>query len=537
MNTRTGQALPAVPTKGMGRYSLKKIAGKGGMGEVWLAEDTDIGRTVALKRMLKARSRQRDQFLHEAQVTGQLEHPGIIPVHELTRDENGEPFYTMKFVHGQTLKEVIADYHAGKTKIAEPVGATAKNGATSDPKSGAASREVEWLRLLNIFLDLCQTMAYAHSKRVIHRDIKPENVMVGAYGETLVLDWGLAKVVGTPDSPDTSEEGIRQSASVLGTVAGTVKGSPFYFAPEVAAGKVNEVDMVSDVYLLGGTLYQILTGHSPREATTITELIDMAKNKQPEAPRKLDPTIPKPLQAICMKALALRKEDRYQSAAALAEDMQRYLAGEPVTAYQENAWERAWRWIKRHRRTLGQAAAAVAFVSLALTAFFMIRAADLRRQESDRVAAKLRNEKRAEQEIETFTKVAEEARYFAANADDDTASALSTEPAKAATKIEEALALADRWGPELLEMPLEEERPRLRQDIYDLLLELAQLKSRPASKDEVRAVKTILDRAATLGNPTRGFYRLRAQTLETLGQGSADDDRKRAEDPDTPTTA
>ena len=151
--------LPAPAPITTERYVFKKFHAKGGMGEVWLAEDTDIGRHVALKRILKGRESQRDQFLQEARVTGQLEHPGVIPVHELSLDENDQPYYVMKFVHGQTLKEVIADYRAGKN-------------------DAVMSRERQLLRLLDIFIDLCQTIAYAHSRGVIHRDIKPENVMV-----------------------------------------------------------------------------------------------------------------------------------------------------------------------------------------------------------------------------------------------------------------------------------------------------------------------------------------------------------------------
>ena len=276
------------------------------------------------------------QFVKEARVTGQLEHPGVIPVHELSLDENEQPYYVMKFVHGKTLKDVIADFHKGL------------------PDAGT-SREVEWLRLLNIFLDLCQTIAYAHSRGVIHRDIKPDNVMVGAYGETLVLDWGLAKVVGEPESADPFAAMQMRDDDTLQTMAGTVKGTPYFFAPEVAAGKVDEVDQVSDVYLLGGTLYNMITNHTPRTGKKISQLLDDAINVPPVPPRTLDPTVPKPLDAICRKALAHQKASRYQTAAALAADVEAYIAGEPVTAYKETPLERAWRKAEEsaHLKALG----------------------------------------------------------------------------------------------------------------------------------------------------------------------------------------
>src|SRR5262249_24773421 len=156
------------------------------MGEIWLAEDSDIGRQVALKKMLKGANPEHiERFLVEARITGQLEHPGIVPVHEVGTNDQGQPYYVMKFVHGRTLKKVIKEYHAPEQPSDVP-------------------REVQRLRLLEIFLDICQTVAYAHSRGVLHRDLKPENVMLGAYGETLVLDWGVAKVLGQPELPAPS---------------------------------------------------------------------------------------------------------------------------------------------------------------------------------------------------------------------------------------------------------------------------------------------------------------------------------------------
>ncbi|MFO0967582.1 MAG: serine/threonine-protein kinase, partial [Gemmataceae bacterium] len=337
----------------LSRYDMKTLAGKGGMGEVWLADDGAIGRPVAIKRMIKGRADQRDRFLMEAQITGQLEHPGVVPVHELGLDDNGQPYYVMKFVQGATLQKVINEYH--------------------DPKTPEADKEVQRLRLLSIFLNLCQTIAYSHSRKIIHRDIKPENVMTGAYGETLVLDWGLAKTIGAPEDA-TAEGAIRASgADTNATMMGAAKGTPTYFSPEAAAGLVHEVDQLSDIYLLGATLYHILTGKPPRHATKIRELIEMAKNTPPAPPRSIKPDVPKPLEAICMKAMAHDRKDRYRTATELAEDMQRYLAGEPVTAYKETFLERTWRWAKKHHKALGRGVAGLLVAAGALVAFLVIQ--------------------------------------------------------------------------------------------------------------------------------------------------------------------
>ncbi len=574
-------AFPTAPPVRTGRYFLKKFHAKGGMGEVWLAEDGDIGRPVALKRMLKGREEHKERFLQEGQVTGQLEHPGVIPVHELGLDENGQPYYVMKFVHGRTLQEVIQAYHKGE---------------------GGEAKEVQRLRLLNIFLNLCQTVAYAHSRGVIHRDIKPDNVMVGAYGETLVLDWGLAKVVGKPEDETNPYAHVHLSGSVesMETMAGSVKGTPTYFAPEVAAGRIEEVDQLSDVYLLGGTLYHILTGKPPRHAGKIKELLELARTKPPEPPRTIKPDIPKALEAICLKAIAHEKKNRYVSATALAEDVQRYLAGEPVSAYQENFFERAWRWVKRHKKALGRTAAAVVIGGIALVAFLMVRAAELEAErklkeeqeqaqrkleaqqlraklefeaeqergrikleaEKERARRKLEEEKkqRAEEarkrkeaefkaqelarqdkariQIKDFRALAEDMRYYAAQADPLTAAAPFFDLAKAEDKGRQALALAQAWGPDLIDMPLEDQRLSLKKELYELAVELAQVKTRQPGAEAAKEILALLNPAARLHAPTKSWYRLRAQALQFLDledKGKADN--QRAQDAAVPVSA
>jgi len=325
---------PRPPAQALcGRYVLKTFYARGGMGEVWLAEDPVIGRPVSLKRILGDRHDQRRRFRVEAQITGRLEHPGVVPVHELSVGAGGEPFYVMKFVQGRTLKRVVEEFHA--------------KGLTG------GARELEQVRLLQMFHSLCQTVAYAHSRGVLHRDLKPENVMLGPYGETILLDWGIAKVMGQADDggggPPGAPAWLGDSLPDTGTHFGAVLGTPSYMSPEVAAGRNDEVDERSDIYLLGATLYEILSGSKPRSAKTVVELLQKAQTEPPRPVRVVNPLVPRALDAVCLKAMAHRKEDRYQTATELAEDVQRFLAGEPVSAHREDALTRAWRWAARRR--------------------------------------------------------------------------------------------------------------------------------------------------------------------------------------------
>lgn len=333
------------------RYVVHGFHARGGVGEIWMAEDAEIGRTVALKRLRPNREEQKDRFLVEAQVTGQLEHPGIVPVHDLGVDEAGRPFYVMSFIHGRMLKDVLAEYH-------------------EDGAAGGESREVRHARLLEIFVKICPTVAYAHHRGVLHRDLKPENVMLGPFGEVLVLDWGMAKLHGQPGQETAEGEGNRPvhltgSGGSTETEAGTVLGSPPYMPPEAAEGRTADADERTDVYLLGATLYHLLTGKPPREGSSVHEIIELARTVAPPPPRRVGADVPKALEAICLKAMAQRKESRYMCVRDLIADMERYLAGAPVSAYPEPMPVRVYRWCKRHRRALVRSL----FAALLLTLF------------------------------------------------------------------------------------------------------------------------------------------------------------------------
>jgi tetratricopeptide (TPR) repeat protein/tRNA A-37 threonylcarbamoyl transferase component Bud32 len=531
-----GGAKPtAAPAERCGRYVLKHFHAKGGMGEIWMAEDPEIGRSVALKRMLSHRPDQQRRFRIEAQVTGQLEHPGIVPIHELSLNEKGQPFYTMKFVRGRNLEKVIDDYHAAKLS--------------------QGGREVEQFRLLGIFQALCQTVAYAHSRGVLHRDLKPENVMLGSYGETLLLDWGIAKVMGQPEeaAPEAASEYVHlDSDNDTETRAGAIMGSLSYMSPEIAQGKINDADQRSDVFLLGGILYAMLTGKPPRQGNNTMALIKQAQTTIPPAPRKVKPEVPKPLDAICMKALALRPEDRYPSALALAEDVQRFAAGEPVSAYREGLVERAWRWARRHRTALLRSAAAVLTVALLAGGYLKYRdleekrAADLRAAEEKRVAAqkeadRLQELEKARGELKEFRRLADEARFYAATTEPVSENAPYFDPHEGEARARAALAVAANWGPSLDRLPLPDQHDSVKKELYDQYVLLAQGKIQQAGATDRKGDEdalALLDEAAKMREPSRGYHRLRAYAYQRLGDDKkAGEERQQAEAEKTPETA
>ena len=303
------------------RYSLTRLHARGGMGQVWLARDTDLGREVALKELRPEQARNPavwSRFLEEAKITGQLEHPNIVPVHELVRTGEGrKPFYTMRFVKGRTLSEAIEAFHRCRAE------------GKFDP--------LEFRALLGAFLGVCNAVAYAHSRGVIHRDLKPQNVVLGDYGEVIVLDWGLAKLVERPEETLTPAVALAPDADRGETVEGQVLGTPAYMSPEQAEGRLDSVDRRTDIYGLGAILYEILAGQPPFDGDGIAEVLRKVATEPPAPPRSRCPAAPPPLEAICLKALAKRPEDRYATARDLADEVRHGLADEPVSAYPEPA--------------------------------------------------------------------------------------------------------------------------------------------------------------------------------------------------------
>ena len=294
------------------RYSLSSLHAAGGIGEVWLARDLDLQRDVAIKRLHSHRApsaRTKMRFLREARITGQLDHPGVVPIYELCLDEkNGQPFYAMRFLHGQTLTAAVVKYHAKRQ-----VGG-------SEPQA--------FLRLLNAFIIVCNTVAYAHSKGIVHRDLKCDNVILGNYGEVMVIDWGLAKEVGGSelDHAIEAESPAQDLSNPLATQAGHILGSPAYMAPEQASGLANQIGPKTDVYGLCAILYEILCGRPPFVGTQTDEVLAQVKQVPPLPPSNFTPGIPDALERICMQGLAKAPADRPESAESLAQSIQAWIS-------------------------------------------------------------------------------------------------------------------------------------------------------------------------------------------------------------------
>lgn len=437
-----GTTRPAAATAEQ-HYDLIEDFARGGMGKIWRALDLRIRREVAFKELLPNALKNAvvvERFLKEAQVTGQLEHPGVVPIYDLGRQANGTPYYSMKLVRGSTFKKSIETYHAL-------------------PKDSSA-RRLGFVKLLQQFIAICNTMGYAHERGVLHRDLKPLNIMVGDFGETLVLDWGLARLMNDPDnspmgdgpiegmddeddattaidprdagtidgaagrprsasddqtivgddpppaatplpaeqtsSGSTSgaaKSGATQSEATQGggttggtqagatssrrasvvtdyasagsrTVMGSVMGTPAYMPAEQAVGNLNELDARSDIYSLGAILYEILTNTAPIAKDKLPAMLKAVVEGKITPPLRVDPTVPKALDAVCMKALSKDKANRYQSALDLAREVEAYLADEPVTAYREPWMQRLSRWVRRHRTLVTTASAVVALLIL-----------------------------------------------------------------------------------------------------------------------------------------------------------------------------
>ena len=319
------------------RFRILRPHAKGGLGEVFVAEDGEIRREVALKQIqpdYADNQESRGRFLLEAEITGGLEHPGIVPVYGLGTYADGRPFYAMRFIRGDSLHSALKRFHAPNEKL-----------RPDRLHLDRSERMLEFRQLLGRFIDVCKAIAYAHSRGVLHRDLKPGNIMLGKYGETLVVDWGLAKPLGVDELPTSLEpNGLLKGGDNHGsapTAMGSALGTPAYMSPEQAAGKINLLAPVSDVYCLGATLYPLLTGQPPQTGKDVGEVLQNVQRGEFPRPRTLKHDIPAPLEAICLKAMSLAPADRYLDAATLAHEVEQWLAGEPVDAYRESFVERA----------------------------------------------------------------------------------------------------------------------------------------------------------------------------------------------------
>ncbi|HEX3149560.1 MAG TPA: serine/threonine-protein kinase [Gemmataceae bacterium] len=376
------------------RYKLSRLHATGGLGRVWLAHDGPLNRDVALKEVRPERADNPavwSRFLKEAQITGQLEHPGIVPVYELARRATDRaPYYTMRFVRGRTLAEAARSFHQRRRQ---------NEGGSLD-----------FRQLVTAFVGVCHAVAYAHSKGVVHRDLKPQNVALGDFGEVMVLDWGLAKVIGSPDAPEDLPIDVDAQPAEAATVQGQVLGTPAYMAPEQAEGRLDLLDARSDVYGLGAILYELLAGRPPFGGDDTQDVLARVRTLNPDSPRLAWPNAPRALEAICRKAMAKKREGRYTTAGELALEVQHWLADEPIVVYREPLWTRAARWGRRHRPLVTGAAAmlVVSVAALTIGTLLLQRAnretaleRDAANRERDRADVSYRQARRAVDEVYT----------------------------------------------------------------------------------------------------------------------------------------
>jgi eukaryotic-like serine/threonine-protein kinase len=288
------------------RYRFGEVLAEGGMGEVLLAHDEHIGREVAVKRIraLEPTAEELSRFLREARVQGRLEHPAVVPVHDLAIDRDGRPFFVMKRLTGTTLQELLVRLRAGAD-------------------GGAAVRR----RMLRAFVDACLAIEFAHSRGIVHRDLKPANIMLGDFGEVYVLDWGVARALTEAVDPDGPPSGLMPAAADLrldtgDTLVGTVLGTPAYMAPEQLAGE--RAGPAADIYALGCILYEIVAGVPLHTQRSVGE----ALTQPPARPSAQRPDAPPELDAICERATTVDPDARYGSARALGDAVQAYLDGD-----------------------------------------------------------------------------------------------------------------------------------------------------------------------------------------------------------------
>jgi eukaryotic-like serine/threonine-protein kinase len=334
------------------RFRVLRPHAKGGLGEVFVAQDLELHREVALKEIQSRYANQptsRSRFIMEAEITGGLEHPGIVPVYGLGQYADGRPFYAMRFIRGNNLGEAIARFH--KSDVSG---------------RSRGDRCLELRKLLGRFIDVCEAIEYAHSRGVLHRDLKPGNIMLGKFGETLVVDWGLAKAVGRGENAEEIGETTLQPSSgdsIDRTIPGQAIGTPAYMSPEQAAGRLQDLGPASDVYSLGATLYCLLTGKPPFSGNDKGEILRQVARGDFLSPRNVKAETPIALQAICLKAMSLKPIDRFASPRMLADDVEHWLADEPVSCLKESSVDQVRRWVRRHP-TLVVGSVATVFISL-----------------------------------------------------------------------------------------------------------------------------------------------------------------------------
>jgi len=365
----SAHTLTTLTKKPTNKYKFERSLGLGGMKAVLQVWNMDTARSMAMAVMLNSDDRPKEyiqRFLNEARITAMLEHPNIVPVHEIGVDSSGSPYFTMKLLRGKTLEQLIQDLKDGKLN----------------------RKKFDLQRMLRIYVKICNAIAFGHSKSIIHLDIKPDNIHVGDFGEVLVLDWGLAKNLNTDEKINVDEKiNIDKTKSVDAipldkTMDGVTKGTPGYMAPEQAAGKNRDRDIRSDIYALGAILYFITTWQKPVTGADAKQIMINTVQGNIVTPRKakrenksgLD--IPPALEAIVMKAMSLNQADRYQSVNELRSDIFSFIGGFATQAEAPGVAKRSVMFINRNYIKIAFAvslAVIIAIVVLYLTGIVVVK--------------------------------------------------------------------------------------------------------------------------------------------------------------------
>ena len=353
MQSTLAQYQPDAPADKK-RYVVVREIARGGMGKVLEVEDTELRRSVALKVLRKELLGRRDvveRFLEEAQITGQLEHPNIVPVHEMGVDGAGNLYFTMKFVEGWSLAEILLRLREGNRDT---------------------EREYPLLRLLDTFIKICEGMSFAHNRGVIHRDLKPANIMVGRFGEVQVMDWGVAKVVGRQFRSFDNDSGIvltdRLDSGASHTMMGAVIGTPSYMSPEQAKGEVDIINHKSDIFSLGVILYEMLCLRSPWTGKSSDEVLDQVRELTPMKPRERNPEkeVPAELERLALKCLEKDPDTRVDTVKELAENVRNFIEGRAMGSVDYSPLRLATKWVARNKKEVIGALLALVFVAASI---------------------------------------------------------------------------------------------------------------------------------------------------------------------------